>query len=206
MRHLPIGYHPAKSAVTFREMRILDRDGIINVDHDYVFQQENFEFIDGIFGLCRHASRLGYRIFVITNQAGIGRGYYTEQDFLDLTDWMCGVFKSEGVDIDKVYFCPFHAEHGIGKYKIDSPFRKPGPGMILQAAAEFEIDLPGSVLLGDRESDIQAGITAGVGRNLLLRAAVAGHPTPSTPYTVVSRFSDVEQILTATACCSAGGT
>ncbi len=178
-----------------RPALFLDRDGIINVDHDYVFQRENFEFIDGIFGLCRHAASLGYRIFVITNQAGIGRGYYTEQDFHDLTAWMCEVFRSEGVHIDKVYFCPFHAEHGIGRYKIDSPFRKPGPGMILQAATEFNIDLPGSVLLGDRETDVQAGIAAGVGRNLLLRPPGTDKPASSTNHTVVGCFSDVERIL-----------
>lgn len=173
----------------------LDRDGIINVDHDYVCRREDFEFIDGIFGLCRHASNLGFRIFVITNQAGIGRGYYTEQDFHDLTGWMCEVFRSEAIHIDKVYFCPFHAEHGIGKYKIDSPFRKPGPGMILQAAAEFDIDLAGSVLLGDRESDVQAGLAAGVGRNLLFRAGDSGQPAATSGYTVIGRYSDVELIL-----------
>ncbi len=178
-----------------RPALFLDRDGIINVDHDYVFQRENFEFIDGIFDLCRCAGKLGYRIFVITNQAGIGRGYYTEQNFHDLTAWMCEVFRSEGVHIDKVYFCPFHAEHGIGKYKIDSPFRKPGPGMILQAASEFDIDLPGSVLLGDRVTDVQAGIAAGIGCNLLFRPANTEKPTPSATHTAISCFSAAERIL-----------
>ena len=179
-----------------RPALFLDRDGIINVDHAYVFRRENFEFLDGIFELCRHASSLGYRIFVITNQAGIGRGYYTEQDFHELTEWMCGAFQSEGVTIDKVYFCPFHAEHGIGKYKIDSPFRKPGPGMILQAASEFNVDLPGSVLLGDRESDVQAGIAAGVGRNLLFCAGESNPFGATSAYTVIGHYSVVEQILT----------
>ncbi|NOU01601.1 MAG: HAD family hydrolase [Gallionella sp.] len=150
----------------------LDRDGVINIDHAYVCTQEEFQFIDGIFDLCRRAKELDYLIFVITNQAGIGRGYYTEFEFLNLTDWMCGVFKSEGASIDKVYFCPFHPEHGVGRYKIDSPFRKPGPGMILQAVAEFHVDLKHSVLVGDKESDIGAGLAAGVGCNLLYRPVV----------------------------------
>ena len=123
----------------------LDRDGVINIDHAYVCKTEDFQFVDGIFDLCRHASKLGYLILVITNQAGIGRGYYTEQDFQNLTRWMCGIFKNEGVDIDKVYFCPYHPEHGVGKYKMDSPLRKPRPGMILQAEDEFGIDLTTSV-------------------------------------------------------------
>ena len=98
--------------------------------------------------LCRAATRLGYLIFVVTNQAGIGRGYYTERDFLKLTEWMCGVFKGQGIVIDKVYFCPSHPEHGVGKYKVDSSFRKPEPGMILQAAEECDVDLARSVVVG----------------------------------------------------------
>lgn len=174
----------------------LDRDGIINVDHDYVHRREDFEFIDGIFDLCRHAIRLGYRIFVITNQAGIGRGYYTEDDFRALSEWMCGVFADEQVIIDKVYFCPFHPEHGIGPYKVNSPFRKPGPGMILQAAREFDIDLQGSVLLGDRETDVQAGIAAGIKTNLLFRPSAKG-PTTGDGYSIVTAYPEVELILDA---------
>ena len=147
----------------------LDRDGVINVDRAYVYRPEDFEFIDGIFDLCRRARQQDYLIFVITNQAGIARGLYTEDDFLSLTQWMCEAFASAGAAIDKVYFCPFHAEHGIGKYKLDSPFRKPAPGMILQAAQEFNVDLARSVLVGDMETDIQAGVAAGIGVNLLFR-------------------------------------
>ncbi len=105
--------------MTRRPALFLDRDGVINIDHAYVCKKENFEFVDGIFDLCKRAINLGYRIFVITNQAGIGRGYYSEQDFLSLTDWMCEVFKSHGVLIDKVYFCAFHPEHGVEHYKQD---------------------------------------------------------------------------------------
>lgn len=153
-----------------RPALFLDRDGVINIDHAYVYKKENFEFVDGIFELCRSAKQLGFVICVITNQAGIGRGYYTEKIFLDLTDWMCSVFNGEGAVIDKVYFCPTHPEYGIGEYKVDSPFRKPGAGMILQAAQELDIDLSKSILVGDKETDIQAGIAAGVGGNLLYSA------------------------------------
>ena len=145
----------------------LDRDGVINVDHGYVCTREQFDFVDGIFDLCRRAADLGYLIVVVTNQAGIGRGYYTEQQFLELMGWMCRVLRENGAPVAKVYFCPFHPEHGIGNYKVDSIDRKPGPGMILQAARELDIDLADSILLGDRESDIQAGTAAGVGHNLL---------------------------------------
>jgi len=152
-----------------RPALFLDRDGVINVDHAYVHRQEDFHFIDGIFELVRRARAASYRVFVVTNQAGIARGFYTEDDFHRLTGWMQGVFADEGAPIDKVYYCPFHAEHGIGRYKLDSPLRKPRPGMILQAAEEFAVDLPRSLLVGDMHTDIQAGEAAGVGRNLLYR-------------------------------------
>lgn len=163
----------------------LDRDGVINVDHAYVCNPEHFEFIDGIFELCRAAQQTGYLIFVITNQAGIGRGYYTEHTFWELTAWMCGLFKAQGVIIDKVYFCPSHPEYGIGQYKIDSSFRKPGPGMILQAAKEFNVDLASSVLVGDKETDIQSGVAAGVGCNLLYLPAGANKEINTAASSVV---------------------
>lgn len=153
--------------MTRRRALFLDRDGVINVDHGYVSSRDNFEFMEGIFELCRRAKQLGLLIVVVTNQAGIGRGYYSEQDFLELTKWMRGVFDDQGAPIDKVYYCPYHAELGIGIYKAESPFRKPAPGMILQAADELGIDLGRSILIGDKDSDIQAGRAAGVGVNLL---------------------------------------
>ena len=181
--------------MSLRPALFLDRDGVINIDHAYVSKPEHFEFVDGIFELCRNAKRLGYLIFVVTNQAGIGRGYYTEQDFLKLTEWMCGVFKVQGVNIDKVYFCPSHPEHGIGQYKVDSLYRKPGPGMILQAAEEFGVDLARSLLVGDKESDIQAGVAAGVAFNLLYCPLGTERPIYSTANTVIDSFADITTIL-----------
>jgi D-glycero-D-manno-heptose 1,7-bisphosphate phosphatase len=140
----------------------LDRDGVINLDHGYVFIKKQFEFIDGIFDLCRKAIELHYLIFVITNQAGIGRGYYSAQEFNDLTAWMCAQFLAEEVKIQKVYFCPDHPDYGVGEYKRHSDFRKPDPGMILRAACEYNLDLVSSILIGDKITDIQAGLAAGV--------------------------------------------
>jgi len=156
-----------------RRALFLDRDGVINVDHGYVFRPEDFELIEGIFNLCRAAQARGYLIIVITNQAGIGRGYYTEDQFHRLNDWMIELFLQEGVTIDDVYFCPFHPEHGIGPYKADAPCRKPNPGMIIQAADEHAIDLSGSVLVGDKQSDVGAGLAAGVGKVFLYRPAMS---------------------------------
>jgi len=146
---------------------LLDRDGVINVDYGYVHHSENFEFIDGIFEVARAAHASGYKLVVITNQAGIARGYYSEQQFHQLTEWMCNEFFIEGVPIEKVYFSPFHPTAGLGAYKKDDVSRKPHPGLIHQAQREMNLDLGNSILVGDKASDIQAGIAAGVGLNIL---------------------------------------
>lgn len=145
----------------------LDRDGVINLNHGYVHKREDFDFIDGIFDVARCACDQNYKLIVITNQAGIARGYYTEEQFHQLTAWMCDQFSAAGASIDKVYFSPFHPTAGLGQYLKDDVSRKPHPGMILQAQKEFSIDLNRSILIGDKVSDIQAGTVAGVGTNLL---------------------------------------
>lgn len=140
----------------------LDRDGVINHDSGYTVKIDDFHFVDGIFELCREAKRLGYLIIVVTNQAGIGRGYYSEQDFLLLTEWMKARFEEEAAAITDVYFCPYHAEHGVGDYKKESFDRKPNPGMLLKAAEKYQIDLAGSIMIGDKESDMEAAKSAGI--------------------------------------------
>jgi D-glycero-D-manno-heptose 1,7-bisphosphate phosphatase len=151
-----------------RPALFLDRDGVINVDHGYVYRPEDFEFIDGVFELVAAANAAGYLVIVVTNQAGIGRGIYTEEDFHALTNWMQGQFILRGAKIDAVYFCPFHPEHGVGKYRYESDHRKPGPGMLLQAAKEHCIDLKKSLMVGDKISDMVAGQRAFVGTLLYI--------------------------------------
>lgn len=146
----------------------LDRDGVINEDYGHVFKKENFKFKPGIFELTKQAMINKYKIIIITNQAGIGRGYYTENDFKKLNIWMCKQFEKKGISIEKVYYSPFHPTHGIGKYLKDDDSRKPKPGMILQSVKDMQINLRASILIGDKQTDIQAGLTAGVGVNILL--------------------------------------
>jgi D-glycero-D-manno-heptose 1,7-bisphosphate phosphatase len=146
----------------------LDRDGVINVDHGYVSRPEQFEFIDGIFEACQHFAALGYTLIVVTNQSGIGRGYYSEADFLSLTQWMTERFAEHGVTIAGVYWCPHHPVNAKGAYQRECDCRKPAPGMILQAAAEHGIDLAQSLMFGDKASDMQAASAAGVGRKILV--------------------------------------
>jgi D-glycero-D-manno-heptose 1,7-bisphosphate phosphatase len=151
----------------------LDRDGVINIEKKYVYRIEDFEFTDGIFELCACAERLGFKLIVITNQAGIARGYYTVADYERLTEWMLDRFAGSGIRIERVYCCPFHPTAGIGEYRRESFDRKPNPGMILRAKDEFALNLSGSVLVGDKDSDIEAGRAAGVRYNVKLLQGIA---------------------------------
>lgn len=146
----------------------LDRDGIINIDHGYVHTKEKFEFVDGIFDVCRIAQELGYQIIIITNQAGIARGMYTIEDFLALTSWMKEQFIAEKVIITDVFFCPHHPNKGLAPYKVECECRKPRPGMIFEAAKKHNIDLKQSVFIGDKVSDIKAAENAGIDNRILL--------------------------------------
>jgi D-glycero-D-manno-heptose 1,7-bisphosphate phosphatase len=151
------------SGIPVRRALFLDRDGVVNVEKNYVHRVADFEFVPGIFELCSTATAIGYLPVVVTNQAGIGRGYYSEDDFQHLTAWMLGVFRERGIDIARVYHCPYHPTEGLGEYRRDSFDRKPNPGMLLKARDELALDLRRSVLVGDKESDMLAGRTAGVG-------------------------------------------
>ncbi len=135
----------------------LDRDGVINIEKNYLHKQEEFEFIDGIFDLCRFYQEKGYLIVVVTNQSGIARGYYSEKDFSHLTAWMIDAFASEGIEIAQVYHCPHHPD-----ISGECECRKPHPGMLLKAGKELSIDFENSLLVGDSERDIEAAHRAGV--------------------------------------------
>ena len=151
-----------------RPALFLDRDGVINYDHGYVHQIEKFQFIDGIFELVSAANKAGYLVVVVTNQAGIGRGYYTEDDFRTVTEWMLAQFAQHAATINAVYFSPFHPDYGVGDYRRESECRKPSPGMILKAAKENRIDLINSIIIGDKISDLLAGQRANVGTLLYI--------------------------------------
>ena len=150
----------------------LDRDGVINKENGYVHTIDEFHFIDGVFDACREMSTAGYRLIIITNQAGIARGYYTEDDFHLLTKWMLNEFRKHGIQIDGVYHCPHHPVHGVGDNRRDCDCRKPAPGMMLRAAREHSLNLRHSILVGDKTTDIEAGRAAGIGCCVLL---LTGH-------------------------------
>ena len=157
----------------------LDRDGVINADHGSVRRPENFEWLPGVFEACRELGRLVYVLVVVTNQSGIARGYYGEDDFLRLTAWMNERFADEGVSIAGVYYCPHHPEKGIGAYKHACDCRKPEPGMLLRAARELSLDLSQSVMFGDKPGDMTAARRAGVPVRIQVGTDAEALPEPS---------------------------
>lgn len=148
----------------------LDRDGVINHDHAYVSNILNFEFIDGVFDACQQFIKQGYMIIVVTNQSGIGRGYYSEQDFNLLTNWMKAEFDKHQVTISEVYFCPHHPKNALPNYLKKCDCRKPMPGMLNQAINKFDIDVNQSIMVGDKVSDLQAAKAAGIKTKILVRS------------------------------------
>lgn len=193
--HEPIGERPAMSYPAL----LLDRDGVVNVDRRQAVTHRDFRFMDGIFPLVRHAVDLGYRVAIITNQAGIAEGDFTEAEFLCFTEWMIAAFRAEGAPIAAVYCSPFHPDGRVAAYRRDSFWRKPAPGMILEAARELELDLRRSVFIGDRPTDIQAAAKAGVGRKILL-----GEGSDPVADLTVGHLSEVRGLLTGWRCCRRG--
>ena len=159
----------------------LDRDGTINEDTGYVHKISDFHFMDGVIDFCRLAQSKGFKIIVITNQSGIARGYFTESDYQKLNTYMCQEFEKQGVHITEVFHCP----------ELSGPNRKPNAGLFFKAQEKYDIDMKSSVSVGDKERDILAALTAGVGRNYLLDSSEQS--TKATKK--ISSFMELEDIF-----------
>ena len=146
-----------------KKVVFIDRDGVINKEVGYLHKIRDFEFIDGVFDACLHFQKLGYSLIIITNQSGIARGYYSEDDFHLVNNWMIDQFENQGVSILDVFFCP----HGP---ESTCDCRKPKPGMFNQANDKYNIDVGNSWMIGDKEADIQAANAAGIKNTILVKS------------------------------------
>lgn len=145
-----------------RNVLFLDRDGVINVDVGYLFDSAQLEFIPGAIDAMKEAQIRGYDIIVVTNQSGVARGYYTEKDVQDLHAEMSRRLETEGVNILAYYYCPHHPEGTVEAYRKACDCRKPNPGMLTKAIEEWNVDVDGSFLVGDKPSDVQAAEAIGM--------------------------------------------
>jgi D-glycero-D-manno-heptose 1,7-bisphosphate phosphatase len=155
-----VAAHEGKPAVFF------DRDGVLNIDHGYVARREDFQWIEGAIAAVRALNEAGYYVFVATNQSGIARGLYTENEMRALHAHMSEELARAGARIDDIRFCPFHPEGTVETYRRTSDWRKPGPGMILDLMEKWPVERERSVLIGDKEADMKAARAAGI-RGLL---------------------------------------
>ena len=173
---------------------VLDRDGVINVDSgQYIKSPEEWKPIPGALEAIARLNQWGWRVVVATNQSGIGRGYYTEADFRRLTGWMKDVFEKAGAPLADVRFCPHHPDAAVPEYRCRCNCRKPAPGMILEAAETLGIDLTQSVMVGDKQGDMQAAKAAGIPHRILV--GTDGKAMPET----VPEATDTARSLTEAA-------
>lgn len=147
----------------FRPALFLDRDGVINVDKGYVARVEDVDWVDGAAECVRRFKARGWFVFIVTNQTGIAHGLYTESDMQAVHDHMIEALAADGAEIDRIYHCPFHPEGTVTAFRRESIDRKPGPGMLLSAMADFPVKREASFLIGDKPADIEAAHAAGVG-------------------------------------------
>ena len=142
------------NGISMNKAIFLDRDGTINVEKEYVYKAEDFDYLPGVVDGLRALQQRGFLLIVVTNQSGIARGYYTEEEYLLLEKWMIEDLRSKGVEITKVYHCPHYEKGVVPEYSIKCGCRKPGTELYLRACKEFDIDLNVSYAIGDKLRDL----------------------------------------------------
>ncbi len=149
-----------------RPALFLDRDGVLNVDHGYVGSQDRWEWVEGAREAVALATQHGWHVFVVTNQAGVARGLYGEADVDALQNWVADGLRRAGGTLDDFRYCPYHVEGRVDAYRRESDWRKPAPGMLLDLMREWQLDPRRCVMVGDKDSDMQAAARAGVAGHL----------------------------------------
>jgi D-glycero-D-manno-heptose 1,7-bisphosphate phosphatase len=166
----------------------LDRDGVINKEVNYLYKIEDFEFINGVFETCKYLKSLDYKIIVITNQSGISRGYYSENDFQTITNWMIAQFKKNDINIFDVFHCPHSPDSNCN-------CRKPKPGMLIEAKNKHNIDMVKSWMIGDSERDISAANLAGIKNTILVRSGHKINEANSNATFFLNSIKQTKQII-----------
>ncbi|MCS3495025.1 D-glycero-D-manno-heptose 1,7-bisphosphate phosphatase [Bradyrhizobium japonicum] len=155
-----------------------DRDGVLNVDKDYVHRIDDFEWMEGAREAVKLCNDLGYYVFVVTNQSGVARGYFSVDDIHRLHDWMNSELGAIGAHIDDFQYCPYHEEGTVEAYRRASDRRKPAPGMILDCMKAWPVRAEGSLLVGDNARDIEAAVAAGIPGHLFRGGDLAAFLRP----------------------------
>jgi len=166
----------------------LDRDGVINKEVEYLFMIDDFEFIEGVFDACLYFQNLDYKIIIVSNQSGIARGYYNENDFHRLTKWMLNQFNAKGISILDVFHCPHAPESKCN-------CRKPKPGMLMEAKMKYDIDMDVSWMIGDKETDIKAANLAGITNTILVRSGHFINDSDSNSKFIIDSIKESKKVI-----------
>jgi len=166
----------------------LDRDGVINIDKNYLYKIEDFEFIDGVFDSLKYLQNLNYKLIIITNQSGIGRGYYTMKQYNILTTWMIEQFKQKNIEISSVFCCPHIPSENC-------TCRKPEIAMIEQSSKLFDIDFQNSWLIGDKDSDIQTAFNTNIENTIQVQSGHKFNKEDSKAKYIINSMKDIATII-----------
>jgi D-glycero-D-manno-heptose 1,7-bisphosphate phosphatase len=166
----------------------LDRDGVINKEVNYLHKIEDFEFIDGIFEACKYLISINYEIIIVTNQSGISRGYFKEEDYEIITNWMLTEFSKNNIDILDIFHCPHMPDENCS-------CRKPKPGMLIEAKKKYNIDMLESWMIGDSERDIEAANLAGIKNTIIVRSGHKINESISNAKFFRDSIMQIEQII-----------
>jgi len=166
----------------------IDRDGVINKEVGYLHKIKDFKFIDGVFDACLHLQNLGYHLIIVTNQSGISRGYYGENDFHVVNNWMLEQFSHQDIKFLDVFFCPHGPESTCN-------CRKPQPGMFIQANDKHDIDMNNSWMVGDKEADIQAANAAGINNTIIVKSGHTINERNSNATYIIDSIAQVKEVI-----------
>ena len=175
------------------KVAFLDRDGVINDEVNYLHERNKLKYTYKCFSALRSIQRHGFELVIITNQAGIGKGIFTEEQYRDLTAYIISDLDLQGIKILEVMHCPHSLDANLEQYKVDCSFRKPNPGMINFILKKYPVNLEESFLVGDKISDIQAGMAAGIVNNYLVRS---GHSLSNSDKQNFENYADLYELTT----------
>ena len=192
-RHIPTSFGADQSRQVIKNAIFLDRDGVIVEDTNYISSPEELILIPDVIPVLKKLQH-SFRLIVVTNQSGVARGYFTEDDLFAINERVIQMLADYDIGLDAVYYCPHHPKVGQDEYRIECECRKPKPGLLRLATEEFNIELEKSFLIGDQETDIQAGRAMGI-KTIKINRNEPESPDKSGADFIINSFDEVSSII-----------